>query len=295
MNYRKQNPDSGETVKKYYDQEVIDYVRMYEKEYKKYPFSAMRLEIVKNQLLQHRISSVFDIGCGACGPMKKLLGEGIKCKGVDFSQEMIRVGKIELEKDGFDPSLIYFGDFEHDEIPFTEKFEASIALGVFPHVENEKNMLNKMKKILTNNGKVFIEFRNELFSAFTFNKYSLEFFLNKLIDKENLSNDVLNEVTTFFKNKCNSDKLEKNESDKLEFTDILARFHNPLTIDKELFHPCGFNVENLHFYHYHALPTIFEEKFPQMFYETSLKLENPNDWKGYFMASAFVVEASKVD
>jgi len=45
------------------------------------------------------------------------------------------------------------------------------------------------------------------------------------------------------------------------------------------------------FYHYHALPPIFSEKHPQFFKENSLQLEKPNDRRGYFMASAFVVEA----
>ena len=61
--------------------------------------------------------------------------------------------------------------------------------------------------------------------------------------------------------------------------------------EKEIFNPVGFHVDRIHFYHYHALPPIFEKKNPELFRELSLKMEKPDDWRGYFMASAFVVEA----
>jgi len=54
-------------------------------------------------------------------------------------------------------------------------------------------------------------------------------------------------------------------------------------------------LSDIHFYHYHALPPIFQSKHPQLFRELSLKLENPSDWKGYLMASAYVVEAKMID
>ena len=52
-------------------------------------------------------------------------------------------------------------------------------------------------------------------------------------------------------------------------------------------------VEKIHFYHYHSMPPIFEKKYPKIFRKTSMKLEKPDNWKGYFLSSAFVVEASK--
>jgi len=75
----------------------------------------------------------------------------------------------------------------------------------------------------------------------------------------------------------------------------LAKFSNPLSIKENLFEPSGFSVDNIHFYHYHALPPIFEEKYPEQFKELSLKLEKPNSWKGYLMASTYMVEATMVN
>ena len=43
------------------------------------------------------------------------------------------------------------------------------------------------------------------------------------------------------------------------------------------------------FYHYHCLPPMFESAMPELFRRASLAMENPEDWRGHFMASAFLV------
>jgi hypothetical protein len=43
------------------------------------------------------------------------------------------------------------------------------------------------------------------------------------------------------------------------------------------------------FYHYHCLPPMFEQAVPELFRRRSVAMEDPADWRGYFMASAFVV------
>jgi aminopeptidase-like protein len=45
----------------------------------------------------------------------------------------------------------------------------------------------------------------------------------------------------------------------------------------------------------HEIPSntsVFSEKFQEFFKEKSIQLEKPNDWRGNFMASAFVAEAT---
>lgn len=72
---------------------------------------------------------------------------------------------------------------------------------------------------------------------------------------------------------------------------ILSQFHNPLEIGK-LFTAAGLREVGRYFYHFHAVPPLYEERYPRLFRELSLALElEPTDWRGHFMASAFVVEA----
>lgn len=279
-------------VKNYYDQEAHDYTLMYKKNYHGYPASLIRLKIINSRLKKLKIKKILDVGCGTCAPMISFLKNGFLVKGIDFSEEMIKEGKLELKKAGFNPNLIKSGDVEKPSAFPKDKFDVVIASGVFPHLLNEKKVLTNFNKILKPKGRVFIEFRNELFSNYTLNKYSYDFFLNKLLDTKILPKELSNDVKSFLSKKFDVINY-KNTSKKIHFTEILAKFHNPLSLENDLFKPSGFFIENIHFYHFHVLPPIFEKKDPKLFRKLSLKLEKTNDWRGYLMASAFVVEAIK--
>jgi hypothetical protein len=136
-----------------------------------------------------------------------------------------------------------------------------------------------MRKRLNKKGLVLIEFRNDLFAAYTLNKYSLDFFLNRVIDLSSLPDYIAEELINFYSERLKVDKPDRKEKGKISYTDILAKFHNPLNIEDELFRPTEFSIVKIHFYHY----------------QLSLKMEKPNDWRGYLMASAYVVEARRND
>lgn len=282
-------------VKKYYDQDTqtLNYFKMYDKGFETYPVNLLRIKIVQKRLKKFKIKSIYDVGCGSCGAMLRLLKEGYKVEGSDFSKKMIQSGKNYLENAGFDSDLIKVGNLEKRSTLPKKEFDAVLALGVFPHLTNDKRALKNIHKIVKNRGKIFIQFRNDLFSAFTQNQYSNDFFLNRVIKKENIPKKLLNEVEEFYEKRfVNTKRIRKGEG-KITYGDILAKFHNPLTVESELFNPTGFSVDKIHFYHYHALPTYFQNKYPKLYDKLSLKMEKPNDWRGNFMASVFVVEATK--
>lgn len=283
-------------VKQYYNQEATDYTEQYTEEGEGYPANLLRLNIVVDRLNQSSAKSILDTGCGSGFPMIRLLEEGFDVEGFDFSEEMVKEGKQELDNAGYDPKLIYQADLTEKNTLPKKTFDVALALGVFPHISNEKEALLNMRKRLDKQGKVFIEFRNDLFAAYTLNKYSLDFFLNRVIELEKLPDDFTEEVVDFYSERLKEDKPNlSEEGDKISYSDIYAKFKNPLSIEEELFQPNGFSIDNILFYHYHALPPVFENEHPELFKELSLKLENPTSWKGYLMASAFVVEATKVD
>jgi hypothetical protein len=47
------------------------------------------------------------------------------------------------------------------------------------------------------------------------------------------------------------------------------------------------------FYHYHSLPPMLEKSVPALFRRESVAMEVAEDWRGYFMASAFIVTGRK--
>ncbi|MBM3910985.1 MAG: hypothetical protein FJ356_04995 [Thaumarchaeota archaeon] len=141
-------------------------------------------------------------------------------------------------------------------------------------------------------GRIFIEFRNELFALFSSNRYTIDFILNKLLDLDSYPPKIKNELVGYYSKMYNVKKPRPKKDGKISYDDILARFRNPLTIEQDLFSKNGLVVKNVHFYHYHALPPVFSERHQKFFREKSMDLEKPNGWRGNFMASAFVVEAS---
>lgn len=282
-----------EKVKDYYAQEAAGYIKRYQKDHKEYPANLIRINFIIEILKKTGIWTILDAGCGTCGPTIRLLREGFSVRGFDFSKEMVREGRRELKKAGYNPDLIYQADLENKSTLKKDRFDAALALGVFPHIADEKKALRNMGRLLKPNGSVFIEFRNELFAAYTLNKYSLDFFLNSVIGLNRLPAGVRREVVDFYSQMLKTERPAPGGKGRIAYADIPAKFHNPLSIEEELFMPCGFSAAKKHFYHYHALPPFFEDRYPDLFRELSLRLEGSGDWRGYLMASAYVIEAQK--
>ena len=249
------------------------------------------MKIIIERLRANNVKTVLDAGCGTCGPMIRLLEEGFKVQGFDFAEEMVKEGKRELKKNGFDNEIISLNDLEDERNLPKDKFDSVIALGVFPHILDEIKALLNIRKLLNPNGLVFIEFRNDLFSTYSMNKYSLDFFLNSVINIESFTQDLQDEINNFYSERLKIEMPLKKHNERIVHDDMLSKFQNPLSIENELFETCNFKVLNYNFYHSHSFLPFFESKNPELFRELSLKLENPNSWKGYLMASAFVVEA----
>ena len=284
-----------ELAREYYDQETKNYLQMYEKEYAGYPADLIRFQtIILKRLKNLKVKTVLDAGCGSCWPMRELLKNGFEVKGFDFSEKMIDEGKKVLANSGFDPDLISVGDIEKDSSLPKKRFDSAIALGIFTHLLDQKKALININKRLKSNGKALVQFRNDLFDSFTLNNYSYDFFLHSLIDIGKFPNAIRKDISDFYLKKLVIQNTSKKSTRKVSYNDVLARFSNPLTIEDELFKPCGFRLDKIHFYHYHALPPVFESKYPDLFKKMSISAESPNSWKGYFMASAFVVEATKL-
>ena len=84
------------------------------------------------------------------------------------------------------------------------------------------------------------------------------------------------------------------ESNAPGYDVILSKFHNPFEV-VELFKKHHFEDIRLLWYHYRppAMPYL-EEQLPELFRRRTGSPEHePRIWRGYFLCSAFVVEAVK--
>ena len=284
----------NKTAREYYDQEAPDYKKMYEPKYEKYPANLIRLKLIIKRLKQNKSRKILDTGCGTAIPMIKLLKQGFDVNGFDYSKQMVEFGKSELISAKYSSKRIFQADLEKNKTLPTKKFDAILSLGVFPHIKNEKIALRNIRNCLNKNGKTFIEFRNELFATFSMNKYSADFYLNELIDIQEIPTKVKNKLINFYSKKLSIKRPTKQKNGRISYNEILAKFRNPLTIEDELFKPEKMKIDKIHFYHYHAMPPNFQSKYPELFIKLSKKLEKSDSWKGYFLSSAFVVESSKI-
>ena len=152
-----------------------------------------------------------------------------------------------------------------------------------------------MALLVKSEGHVFVEFRNKLFSLFTCNRNTVDFILNDLLigvdDKvkslvrKDLESRLRVDVPPIRKKMANSSAPG--------YDAILSKFHNPFeTIEK--FKKFGFRNINVLWYHFHPAMPYLEKNIPEIFRKESINLEHdPTDWRGYFLCSAFVIEAIK--
>jgi SAM-dependent methyltransferase len=179
-------------------------------------------------------------------------------------------------------------------------FDAAICIGVLPHVPAELDtaVLGNLRGAVRPGGLVVVEARNQLFALFTLNRYSYRFFEDELIRRPELEHGVGSRLGEAFSQLAERFRMDLppvrgGKSGEPGYDEVLSRTHNPLVL-RESFIQAGFRDVRLLFYHYHCLPPMFEALFPELFRERSLAMENPEDWRGYFMASAFLVAGERV-
>jgi hypothetical protein len=140
-------------------------------------------------------------------------------------------------------------------------------------------VIANLRDAVRDDGLVVVEARNQLFSLFTLNRYTYEFFRDELLRTEDES--VLAPLRERFR--MDLPPIRRGHADEPGYDEVLSRTHNPFEL-RALFEAAGFASVQTLFYHYHALPPQLEPSVA-----ASLELEDPFDWRGHFLASAFLV------
>ncbi len=150
-----------------------------------YPANYFRLQILVRRLAALGAQRVYEIGVGEGTPLVSMAKLGIEVAGCDISEAMVAAARKNFQAASLSHELIQWGDVQDattlaGQLP-GGKFDAVIAAGVLPHVRNDRLMLETVKMCLKPGGVAFIEFRNKLFSLFTFNRLTKEFILDDLL------------------------------------------------------------------------------------------------------------------
>jgi SAM-dependent methyltransferase len=287
--------EAKKKIIEYYDQEAKSYSDLYtiplmQQEF--YPANSVRLDIIVDRLRAYKVKNVLDVGCGSGYPLLRLLTLGFDAHGFDFSPKMVEFAQRLLQEKNQDARRVTRGDIEQRSTLPDRRFDAVIATGIFPHNLDEPSAFKNLSNLLAEGGVAFVEFRNALLSLSSLNRYSAPFFWDELLQGENLPEPLRGEAKAFLAAKFDTSVSSVGKERAIEYTDILARFHNPLTLDA-LVAPHGLKISKIHYYHYHAAPPHLEKLHKEQFWKESLKLERSNDWRGMFLCSAYVAELTR--
>ena len=291
-------------VKEHYDAVAAGYSDQYQRDLifsrDEYPANFFRLQLLVNSFAEKGIKRVFEVGVGEGTPLSTLARAGIDVSGFDISPQMVAACKETLKKANLDPERVFEADIReptsYAQAFRNGQFDAVIAMGVMPHVENDDAVLDNISTLVKPGGTVFIEFRNKIFSLFTFNRYTMEFILDDLL--AGVSAEIKNRVRKELEPRLRMDlppireKVEGGEA--AGYDAILSRFHNPFEMP-ELFRRHGFRDVRTLWYHYHPAMPLVEREMPAAFRSEGIKLEREaSGWRGIFLCSAFVIEAVKI-
>lgn len=295
-------PDRQRPVSEYYDAAAATYHEQYDRNRlldptRPYPANYFRLDLLLDSFGSKGIKKVIEVGVGEGTPLVTLGKAGIDVWGFDISNAMVQSSAVTLAEAGMDATHVSWGDIRepatYAELARQAPFDGLMAMGVMPHVEEDDAVIENMANLVKPGGSVFIEFRNKLFSLFSLNRLTHQFILDDLLKDANpeMKKVVDDELSSRLRMDMPPQRLGTEQEPGYDA--ILSKFHNPFEMG-DLFNKHGFHDVKLLWYHYHAGMPYLEERDPALFRSASIALEHEDsEWRGFFLCSAFVVEAVK--
>ncbi len=289
------------SVASHYDGSASSYGDQYDPEKlwtnAEYPANLFRLQLVQRLLAEAGSTSVYELGVGDASPLSTIGATGLRVAGNDVSPEMVKVARANMEAKGLDGSLITLLDAQdaaavRAEHELRGEFDSVMALGVIPHVSNDAAFVTAMDDFLRPGGQLLLQFRNSMFSMFTFNRLTKEFILDELL--VDVSQEIRDVVAADLDARLAVDKPPKRTRPTGDgYDEILSRFHNPFEL-VEVVKAAGYSDIRFHWYNYHpAYPMIAGNIDSRAYREAQVALEHEGTWRGMFLCSAGLIEATK--
>ncbi len=259
---------------------------------KHYPEHVFRLRIFLNLLATIKPNRLLDIGCGSGQPLLAFLQEGYDAHGFDYSHEMVEQTRELLLANKLDQTRVGRNNMEKIENILPGHYDCIVGLGSLYYSREFQNTIRQISELLPEGGNFIFSLRNDLFSLFSLNAYTSDFFLNNFIPGDSLSPALKTRFFTFLQEKFKPLGVTRKFL-TIDDNKVHSLYHNPLTVEREVLTPNGLALKGVYYYHFHALPPEFEHSDTAEFRKLSRNLENSTDWRGMFMCSSFVVHAVK--
>ncbi len=289
------------SVASHYDGSASTYADQYDEAQiwtnEEYPANFFRLKLVRKLLKEAGAKSVYEHGVGDATPLVAIGGDGIRVAGNDVSPEMVKYAKANMESHGLDQEVIAFLDVQDGNAIAAERerageFDAVMALGVIPHVSDDREFVASMDAFLRPGGTMLLQFRNSMFSMFTFNRLTKEFILDELL--VDAPQSVREVVTADLDQRLAVDKPPLRTRPTGDgYDEILSRFHNPFEL-AEVVKSFGYHDLSFHWYNYQpAYPMIAGQIDPKEYRQAQMDFEGDTSWRGMFLCSAGLIKATK--
>jgi SAM-dependent methyltransferase len=264
-----------------------------------YPANHFRLQLVSRVLQRVGASSAYELGAGEATPIIRLHRDlGLRIAASDLSPEMVRLGRENLARNGLDPDLLAELDVQDTDAVEAERarvgeFDAVLALGVIPHVKDDDGFVEAMTRFCRPGGTLLLQFRNSMFSMFTFNRLTRSFILDELLVavpesfRDVVAEDLDARLAVHLPPQRTWDK------DAPAYDEILARFHNPFEL-ADVVRRHGDRDIRFHWYNFHPTYPMLAGRFdPSEYRRAQMALEGDESWRGMFLCSAGVIEATR--
>ncbi len=269
-------------------------------------YPPVHVGIVRDLLVAAGARSVLDAGCGPASMLRELADLNLDRYGFDLTPQMVAEAKRVLAPQGVPDANVWEGSVT-DPSAFRALagggYDAALCFGVLPHIrpEDDRRVIENLARAVRPGGLVMVEARNQLFALFTLNRYSRDLFHDALIDLDALRRQAsaeelpkLEQALALLDARFRLDlpPVRTGKAGEPGYDEVLSRTHNPLVL-RELAATLGLADVEILFYHYHCLPPLAESSVPRLFRAASLAMEDPRDWRGHFMASAFILAGRK--
>ena len=217
---------------------------------------------MRDIITSHGVRTLLDAGCGPASFLRSLFSTQIKLYGFDLTNEMVNEAKRVFSLAGHDQDSIWEGSVL-DKNAYTPpgvltppNYEAVICTGVLPHIpeEMEETLFMYLYQNVATGGIVIIEARNALFSLFTLNRHSFDFFSKDLLQADELRSkasgdekfveDSLDLIGERFR--MDLPQVRKGNGEDPGYDEILSRMHNPFVLSNKL-ESAGLKKSDLYF------------------------------------------------
>lgn len=258
-----------------------------------------RLRFRDQILLKHILSQfepsetkILDYGCGQGRLLAEILGSGFDAFGMEMNEGMRKFAETETAPWSGEESRVVSGGKDELANILSDSFDVVIVIGVFQYLppDEYQETLREIRRITRSGGHMVATYQNALFDLYTFNKYTVDFFVNELwgscLDSQQKS-EAAKGIESLLHN---ADKPPYTPSRARD--NIYVRLTNPLTIADEL-ETQGFDLREKYFYEYFGLPPLLCDSHKELAKRIAdrFEVDNATAWEGHFLANAFLVHA----